>query len=46
VGDIICIPMMIYKGLGITSIQYLVFTAMAIIGYFEWKKDHQTHHEI
>ncbi|QOW10271.1 nicotinamide mononucleotide transporter [Kaistella flava (ex Peng et al. 2021)] len=44
VGDLICIPMMIYKGLGITSIQYLVFTAMAIIGYFEWKKDHQTNH--
>lgn len=39
IGDIICIPMMIYKGLGITSIQFLVFTMMAIIGYFEWKKD-------
>ena len=36
-GDIICVPMMIYKGLGITSIQYFVFTGMAIIGYFEWK---------
>ena len=42
IGDLICIPMMIYKGLGITSLQYLAFTAMAIIGYFEWKKDHQT----
>ncbi len=38
VGDIICVPMMIYKGLGITSIQFFVFTAMAIIGYIEWKK--------
>ena len=38
IGDIICIPMMIYKGLGITSIQYLVFTVMAIIGLFEWKR--------
>lgn len=38
IGDIICIPMMIYKGLGITSVQYLVFTVMAIVGYFEWKK--------
>ena len=37
VGDIICVPMMIYKGLGITSIQFFVFTAMAIIGYIEWK---------
>lgn len=38
IGDFICIPMMIYKGLGITSIQYLVFTAMAFIGWFEWRK--------
>ena len=44
VGDLICIPMMIYKGLGITSIQYMVFTAMAFVGYFEWKKGHQLHH--
>lgn len=44
VGDLICIPMMIYKGLGITSIQYFVFTAMAVIGYFEWKKGHQLQH--
>lgn len=39
IGDFICIPMMIYKGLGITSVQYLVFTGMAILGYFEWKKN-------
>ena len=26
------------KGLGITSVQYLVFTAMAYLGYLEWKK--------
>lgn len=45
VGDLICIPMMIYKGLGITSIQYFVFTAMAVIGYLEWKKGHQLQHD-
>ena len=38
VADIICVPMMYQKGLAITSIQYLVFTAMAIVGYVEWKK--------
>lgn len=38
IADFICIPMMLYKGLGITAIQYIIFTAMAIIGYFEWKK--------
>lgn len=38
IGDLICIPMMIFKGLGITSVQYLVFTIMAILGYVNWKK--------
>ena len=38
VGDLIVIPMMIYKGLGITSVQYLIFTVLAVKGYLEWKK--------
>ena len=38
VGDLICIPMMFYKGLGITSLQYLIFTIMAVMGYLEWLK--------
>lgn len=38
IGDFISMPMMIYKGLGITSFQYLVFTVMAIIGYLQWRK--------
>ena len=38
VGDLICIPMMLYKGLGITSLQYLIFTIMAVMGYLEWMK--------
>ncbi|MHA6697972.1 nicotinamide riboside transporter PnuC [Chryseobacterium sp. A301] len=37
-GDLICIPIFIYKGLAITSFQYFVFTLMAVIGYLEWKK--------
>ena len=44
IGDIICVPMMIYKGLGITSIMYFIFTIMAIIGYLKWKKSNQLHH--
>jgi len=39
VADIVCVPMMLYKGLGFTALQYLIFTAMAIIGYLEWKKN-------
>lgn len=38
IADIICIPMMLHKGLGITALQYLVFTIMAIIGYNQWRK--------
>ena len=39
IGDFICIPMMLFKGLGITSAQYLVFTIMAIIGYRAWSQN-------
>ncbi len=38
IGDVISVPMYIYKGLGITSVQYLIFTVLAVIGYREWKK--------
>lgn len=38
VADIICIPMMVYKGLAITSLQYFIFSFMAIVGYIEWQK--------
>lgn len=39
VADIVCVPMMLYKGLGFTALQYLIFTAMATVGYLEWKKN-------
>jgi nicotinamide mononucleotide transporter len=38
VGDIISIPMYFTKGLTFTSIQYLIFTIIAIYGYLEWKR--------
>lgn len=41
IGDFICMPMMIYKGLGITSVQYLVFTILAILGYLNWEKSYK-----
>ncbi|SDE74320.1 nicotinamide riboside transporter PnuC [Riemerella columbipharyngis] len=37
-GDFISVPMYICKGLGITSVQYFVFTILAIMGYIEWRK--------
>jgi nicotinamide mononucleotide transporter len=38
VGDIISIPLYFYKGFTFTSFQYLIFTIIAIFGYFAWKK--------
>lgn len=38
IGDIISIPMYFVKGYSFTSIQYLIFTIIAIFGYIEWKK--------
>ena len=38
VGDLISIPLYLYKGLAFTSIQYLVFTIIAISGYVKWSK--------
>jgi nicotinamide mononucleotide transporter len=38
VGDLISIPLYWYKGLIFTSFQYLIFTAIALMGYMEWKR--------
>ena len=38
VGDIISAPLYFYKGFTFTSIQYLIFTFIAIAGYLTWKK--------
>ena len=38
IGDIISIPMYYDKGYSFTSIQYLIFTIIAVFGYLEWKK--------
>ena len=39
VGDIISIPLYFHKGLYFTSIQYLTFTIIAILGFFTWLKE-------
>ena len=38
VGDLISIPLYFVKGLTLTSLQYLIFTIIAIFGYRAWKK--------
>ena len=37
-GDIISIPLYFYKGLTLTSLQYVIFTLIALYGYRSWKK--------
>lgn len=45
-GDLISILLYYYKGYTLTGILYFVYTFIAVIGYFEWKKiwnkEHQT----
>ncbi|MFI0491271.1 nicotinamide riboside transporter PnuC [Flavobacterium sp.] len=37
-GDLLSIPLYFAKGYTFTSLQYLVFTIIAVYGYLEWKK--------
>ena len=37
-GDVLVIPMFAIKGLAFTSVQYIVFLVLAIMGYIEWRK--------
>lgn len=38
IGDVISVPLYLYKGFTFTSFQYLGFTIIAIYGYLAWKK--------
>jgi len=40
IGNIISVPLYLYKGLGLTSLQYFIFTLIAIFGYIQWKKSY------
>ena len=37
-ADIITVPLYAHRGWGMLSLQYLIFTILAVQGYFEWKK--------
>jgi len=37
-ADLITVPLYAYRGLGILSLQYLIFTILAVQGYISWKK--------
>jgi nicotinamide mononucleotide transporter len=38
IGDLIVIPLFAYRGLGMLSLQYFIFTILAIMAYLKWKK--------
>ncbi|WP_396177885.1 nicotinamide riboside transporter PnuC [Flavobacterium sp.] len=38
IADLISIPLYGYRGLGILSLQFLIFTVLAVMAYVEWKK--------
>lgn len=38
IGNLISIPLYAYRGLGIISLQFIVFTLIAIQGYVSWRK--------
>jgi len=38
IGDLIAVPIYAYRGLGILSLEYVVFTILAILAYIEWRK--------
>lgn len=39
IADTITVPLYAYRGLGVLSLQYLIFTILAIQGYMAWKKN-------
>ncbi|WP_430614974.1 nicotinamide riboside transporter PnuC [Flavobacterium sp. JP2137] len=38
IGDLISIPLYAYRGLGILSLQFVIFTALAIKAYLDWRR--------
>ena len=46
IGDIISIPLYLYKGLTFTSFQYFIFTFIAIAGYYKWKSIYNRKNQI
>ena len=43
VGDLISIPLYYLKGYSLTGIQYLIFSIIAIAGFYAWKKELYEH---
>lgn len=46
IGDLIAVPLYAYRGLGMLSLQYIIFTILAILAYIEWRKILNNKHQI
>ena len=45
IGDLITVPLYFYKGLTISSTQYIIFLILAVLGYISWKKILDKNHQ-
>lgn len=41
IGNVVMVPLMFYKGYGITALQYMVFVVLALVGLRLWKQSLQ-----
>jgi len=46
IADLITVPLYAYRGLGVLSVQYLIFTILATQGYLQWKKSLDSNQQI
>ena len=45
IGDLITVPLYFYKGLTISTLQYIIFLILAVLGYISWKKILDKNHQ-
>lgn len=38
IADVMTVPLYAWRGLGMLSLQYLVFTVLAVMGFFHWRR--------
>lgn len=44
ITDLISVPLYLYKGLPLTAFQFLVFTGLAVWGYYSWRRSLRAGH--
>ncbi len=44
IGNLMVVPLYAYRGLGILSLQYVIFTILAVMAFKEWNKNYNKTH--